>query len=177
MRCITHVSNTPTNNPLEFNGQIELNDGRPSPRPDSRITSAVQKILTDAGVQRGTLSIAIVDDETIHRLNRQYLQHDYPTDVLSFNLEPQAGRGSVNGEIIVSFETAERIAPEIGWSPADEILLYVIHGALHLVGMDDATADEQHEMRAAERRYLVEFGLSPDNDGARDAVGARGPDS
>ena len=119
---------------------------------------AAVAILADAGVRHGSLSIAVVDDPTIHRLNREFLQHDDPTDVLSFLLEREGDR--LEGEVIVSADTAIRSATEIGWPSAHELLLYVIHGTLHLVGYDDLEADAQQEMRERERDYLYKIGIS-----------------
>jgi probable rRNA maturation factor len=124
-----------------------------------RLRQAAEAVLRDARIVGGTLSIAVVDDGVIHELNRQYLEHDEPTDVLSFVLESTGGR--LDGEVIVSSTTAMRVATEYGWSPADELLLYVIHGTLHLVGYDDADAASCEAMRGAERRYLALFGLQP----------------
>jgi probable rRNA maturation factor len=108
-------------------------------------------------VGHAQLSIAIVDDATIHELNRRYLEHDYPTDVLSFTLERD--NEHLEGEVIASAETAARSAADYGWSADDELLLYVVHGTLHLVGHDDGTPDERAVMRRLERRYLASFGL------------------
>ncbi len=116
-------------------------------------------IVRDAGVAQGSLSIAIVDDPTIHELNRRYLEHDRPTDVLSFTLERDAER--LEAEVIASHQTAERVAASFGWTAADELLLYVVHGTLHAVGYDDTTAETRAAMRAAERRYLALAGLAP----------------
>jgi probable rRNA maturation factor len=103
------------------------------------------------------VSVAIVDDPTIHRLNRQFLEHDYPTDVLSFALaEPPR----VEGEIIASIDTARREAAEAGWAPEDELLLYAVHGALHLVGYRDKTSAEAAVMRTAERSVLARLGVT-----------------
>ncbi len=124
-----------------------------------RMHQAAEAILRDAGVSDARLSLAIVDDPTIHQLNRRYLEHDYPTDVLSFLLERDADR--LEGEVIVSADTAARSAAEYAWSADDELLLYVIHGTLHLIGHDDATASQRESMRGQERRYLVQFGLEP----------------
>jgi probable rRNA maturation factor len=130
----------------------------------ARLTRAAEAILRDAGIEQAQLSIAIVDDATIHALNRQFLAHDYPTDVLSFALEQ--GPGSLEGEVVASAETAVRSAADFGWEPQDELLLYVIHGALHLVGHDDATDEDRRAMRAAEGRYLALFSLPPRAAGA-----------
>jgi probable rRNA maturation factor len=103
------------------------------------------------------VSIAIVDDPTIHRLNRQFLEHDYPTDVLSFALaEPP----QLEGEIVASIDTARREAVAAGWSPDDELLLYAVHGALHLVGHDDHDPGDAAAMRTAERSVLARLGVA-----------------
>ena len=127
------------------------------PIDETPLRRAVRMILHDASIPEATVSLAIVDDPTIRRLNREYLRHDHATDVLSFLLEREEHR--LEGEVVVSAETAERVAPQFGWSPADELLLYVIHGTLHLVDYDDQTPDERSAMRAQEQAYLARFGL------------------
>jgi probable rRNA maturation factor len=140
--------------------QIEiLSETFPDAGSDARLKQAAAAIFQEALVERATLSIAIVDDPTIHGLNRQFLEHDHPTDVLSFLLERD--KGSLEGEVIVSLDTAARRSAEFGWSAADELLLYVIHGTLHLVGYDDQVEAARGEMRAAERRILAIFGIEP----------------
>ena len=122
------------------------------PVDQDRLQRIVTSILQDAGVQQGEISIAVVDDPTIHQLNRQYLDHYYPTDVLSFVLDRDDD--VLNGEIIVSGETAIANAKDYDLKPEDELLLYVIHGTLHLIGLDDKTDEGRAEMRAREDVYL-----------------------
>ena len=124
-----------------------------------RLWRAVQAILADARITRGEVSIAIVDDARMHELNRRYLNHDYPTDVLSFVLARDGER--LDGQIIASFDYAAREAARYGWNADDELLLYAIHGALHLAGYDDSSPETKREMRAAEKKYLAQFGLTP----------------
>lgn len=124
---------------------------------EQRLRHAVEKVVADAGYDPVTISVAIVDDDTMHTLNRRHLDHDYPTDVLSFVLE-QHGK-QLDGEIIASADYAERESVEYGWSPQEELLLYVIHGALHLVGFDDQDQRSLAEMRRKERHYLCECGV------------------
>ena len=123
----------------------------------ARLKKVARAVLRDAGVLGGSLSIAIVDDAAIRELNKKYLDHDYATDVLSFPLSRNAGR--LEGEVVASAETAARVAARFGWKPADELLLYVVHGALHLVGYDDRTVKARAQMQAAQRRYLAALGL------------------
>jgi probable rRNA maturation factor len=116
------------------------------------LCKAVQKIVAEADYDFAEISIAVVDDPTIHELNRQYLEHDYATDCLSFVLE--ASDEHLVGEIVLSADTAERNAAEYKQSAADEILLYAIHGALHLVGLDDTSPKLASKMREAEQAHL-----------------------
>ncbi len=140
--------------------RIEIADEQESHVVDyDRLISVVREILSDAGYLQGEVSIAIVTDEAMHELNRQYLQHDYPTDVLSFVLEVSEQR--LDGQLIVSADYAAREALTFGWTLDDELLLYTIHGALHLVGYDDLEPELKAEMRVQERNYLARFGLTP----------------
>lgn len=125
---------------------------------EPELVAAVQCVLNDSKFSSSNVSIAVVDDATIHELNRRYLEHDWPTDVLSFVLEEEGEH--LEGEIIVSADTAAASAAEFGWSPAAELLLYVLHGALHLVGYCDKSPEEGRQMRTAEAHYLRQFGLN-----------------
>ena len=126
-----------------------------------RLRAALEAVLSNSGRRQGTISVAIVDDRTIHALNQRHLAHDYPTDVLSFVLEE--GADMIDGEIIVSGERAVATAPAYGWAAEDELLLYVIHGALHLAGFDDKQPADAARMRHQEALHLAAFGLKPHN--------------
>jgi probable rRNA maturation factor len=125
----------------------------------ARLRKAVRDVLREAGILAGWVSLAVLDDRAIRRINRRYLKHDRPTDVLSFLLERSGGY--LEGEVIVSAQRARAVAPQFGWTAADELLLYVIHGALHLVGCEDTTPPARAEMRRRERACLARFGLKP----------------
>jgi len=126
---------------------------------EDRLKEVTRSILTDHDVEQAEISIAVVDDDSIHQINLQFLNHDYSTDVLSFPLERDGNR--LVGEVIVSADTAKTDSNRFGWSPADELLLYVIHGMLHLVGYDDVDREKRRQIRAQEARYLAKFDLSP----------------
>ncbi len=123
----------------------------------AQIELAVQQVLEEAGIVSGEISVAVVDDPTIHQLNIQYLNHDYPTDVISFVLERE--QTHLEGEIIVSVDTAVEVARDYQWDWRQEFLLYVIHGCLHLVGYDDKDPEAKVVMQQAERRHLMKFGI------------------
>jgi probable rRNA maturation factor len=82
----------------------------------------------------------------------------------------ESGTRFLEGQIVVSAETAHRVAFQYGWSSDEELLLYVIHGALHLVGYDDTTEEARRRMRSCERFYLERFGIEAPE---ADASGAR----
>jgi len=127
------------------------------PLDKRRLAGAIRAALASEGVPAARISLAVVDDKTIERLNHRYLQHDGPTDVLSFALgQSESG---LEGEVIVSADTAAAQAPSYGWGAADELLLYVVHGTLHLLGYDDATDGQRRRMRARQRAVLRTFGL------------------
>jgi probable rRNA maturation factor len=151
--------------------QIEITDNQDCLSLDaSYLTEVVRRTLEAEHVAAATLSIAIVDNRTIHELNRDYLQHDYETDVLSFLLEetdetleqPGRPRGfgkNIDGEVIVSAEYAQSLAADYQWEPLHELLLYIVHGVLHLCGYDDLSADELPLMRERERAVFAILGL------------------
>ena len=164
------------------------------PVNEQRLREVARRTLAEEQVAEARISIAVVDDETMRRLNRQYLAHDYATDVLSFLLESEAPSGSdpgrsepprgngkrLEGEVILSVETAERAAVEFRWTSDDEIVLYLVHGLLHLMGYEDETTQERSLMRARETAILSLWNLKPyyaDADGANgDAERSQPPD-
>lgn len=114
-------------------------------------------ILKDESIARAKIGVAVVDDRAIAELHQRYLNDPSPTDVLSFVLERSPKY--LEGEIVVSADTAADTAPNYNWTAADELLLYVIHGALHLAGYDDSTPKKRSIMREKEGKYLARFGL------------------
>jgi len=127
----------------------------------TRLQQAIEWVLGEHQVPQADISLAVIGDAQMHVLNRQHLEHDYPTDVLSF---VYADGDLLEGEVIVSVETAARQAEVYGWKCEDELLLYVIHGTLHLVGHDDHEPESLARMRACEREALLHFGLEPHDD-------------
>ncbi len=127
-----------------------------------RYRAAAGWIANQFGLAELRASISLVDDPTIHELNREHLQHDWPTDVISFVFESVASDAGhrVDGEVIASIDTAARLSQAAGWSPADELLLYVIHGMLHLAGLDDLQPEQRAAMRAAEQACLLALGVA-----------------
>jgi probable rRNA maturation factor len=123
----------------------------------ARMRKAVRTVLAGEGVDDAEISLAFVDNATIQRLNQRYLQHDEPTDVLSFPLSE--GHGRLAGEVVVGAEVARSQAENRGHDLQAELALYVIHGILHLCGHDDAASASRGRMRGRERHYLAALGI------------------
>ena len=123
-----------------------------------RVREIVRVVLEGEQIADAEISLAFVDNPTIHTLNKRYLDHDEPTDVLSFPLsEPNSKK--LAGELVIGVEVAQAQAQERGHDVQTELALYVIHGLLHLCGFDDKSDAAAKEMRARERHYLAALGL------------------
>ena len=122
------------------------------------LKAAATAVLEGEGVAAADVTLAFVNSPHIHRLNKQFLDHDEPTDVLSFPLsEPNAKK--LQGELVIGAEVALAQAAERGHDEQTELALYVIHGLLHLCGFDDTTIKAARAMRERERHYLGVLGL------------------
>ena len=123
-----------------------------------RMREIVRTLLAGEEIGDFEISLAFVDNETIHVLNKRYLDHDEPTDVLSFPLSDPSAK-KLSGELVIGVEVAKDRAEEMGHAVDAELALYVIHGLLHLCGYDDKKPDREIEMRGRERHWLAHFGL------------------
>ena len=135
------------------------------------LREAVEWTLQSEGIAAAEVSIAVIDDAAIHAVNRDHLQHDYPTDVITFPLsDPSQAVGTpevpLEAEVVISAETACRRAADFDWSPHDELVLYLVHGLLHLAGYDDHTQDDREAMRKREQSVLAHWNLRPRYDDA-----------
>lgn len=116
----------------------------------TEIVARVEDTLRREGVPQAQVNVIFVSDDELLEMNREHLQHDYFTDVITFKLEDDP----LEGEIYISLDRAREQASEYGIGLYDEVKRLAIHGALHLCGYDDATDAEREEMRRLEDRYL-----------------------
>ena len=119
----------------------------------ARMRLIVQTVLQGEDEQDAEISLAFVDNPTIHRLNQRFLKHDEPTDVLSFPLS-ETGAHKLQGELVIGAEVAKEQAAERGHEVDAELALYVIHGLLHLCGYNDHDPQDAELMGERERHYL-----------------------
>lgn len=174
--------------------QIEASEGFGEFGNDEWLEAAVRHGLAGSVPEdaHGQISLALTDDETVRRLNREYRGVDRTTDVLSFSFEhwghwegdddgPQSGEDTPPvwplpedeppplGEIIISVPQAARQAESQGVPLRRELALLIVHGALHLLGHDHYDDGEREAMQALERLALSGiFPDAPDQDGKAD---------
>jgi probable rRNA maturation factor len=129
-----------------------------------RLHKLAMGVLESEGVQ-GPVEVGIVvttDDEVLE-LNRQYLGHDWKTDVLSFGMSGDEDfvtpgeRPAYLGDVAISYDRAAEQAPEFGHSTADEVATLLVHGLLHLLGYDDAEDGERERMHTRQNELIANF--------------------
>lgn len=140
-------------------------DGEPDPDGEALtgwLRNRMCQIAEHAGVHTGTVSIAIVDDAAMAGLHREHLGKSGPTDVLTFDLSEGAAPGRpVDVDIVINHDEAARRAARRGHDTALELLLYAVHGLLHVSGHDDRDPVAAVRMHRREDELLVLIGLPP----------------
>lgn len=129
----------------------------------SWLAGLVRRALVSEGVGAAEVAVLLGDDRRIAALHGEWLDDATPTDVITFDLSDPPGApggdGVLRGDIVVSTETAVRMAAEAGWSARLETAYYVLHGVLHLAGYDDLSPGPRRSMRRRERTLLESLGL------------------
>ena len=123
-------------------------------RGTRKFKTLVNKIINDAGKITGDINFIITSDNYLRTINNQFLNHNYFTDVISFNYSSE---NIVAGEIYISEDTVRRNSIEYNVNFDNEMLRVMIHGILHLAGYNDATEAEKHKMTRLEDKWLKLF--------------------
>jgi len=117
------------------------------------LSAAVKAAMADHPFRN--ISIALVDDDTMASLHERFLGDGRSTDVITFDLRDNPEDPMLEGEIVISTDTARRQARKYRTSEADELLRYAVHGALHLQGHDDRNTIQRRRMKKEEDRILA----------------------
>jgi probable rRNA maturation factor len=133
---------------MEIDVQVHLDEGAGLPVTTPEVEHAVRAVLAAEGVAEAEVSVAVVSDGEIARLNQEYLSHEGPTDVITFPLHRPGG--APLGDIYIGGEQARRQAADAGVPLREEILRLAIHGTLHVLGYDHPEGSE----RAGSPMYL-----------------------
>jgi len=126
----------------------------------------VRAMLAAMKWEKAALSIMLVTDSEIRKINKKHLSHDWATDVISFGqlddsgVETLVGGRPFLGDIVISVPTARRNAVEYGNSLLYEICFYVCHGILHIAGFDDSTKKERQRMLVIQAALLEDAGIN-----------------
>ena len=123
------------------------------PKIKKRETTAwIKQVAQSYGKKVGDIGYMFVDDEKILEVNREYLQHDYYTDIITFDY---CEDDELTGDLVISLDTVRTNAELFGKTYEEELYRVIIHGVLHLIGINDKGPGEREIMEAAENKALA----------------------
>lgn len=117
----------------------------------TKIKQWIKQVIEAKGKITGNITYIFCDDEYLLEVNKQYLQHDYYTDVITFDY---VENDLISGDIFISTDRVRENALAFGSSETEELHRVIIHGALHLLGLKDKSEKEASQMRQAENEAL-----------------------
>ncbi len=126
--------------------------------PDIRkrkVTAWIKAVAASYGKKVGEIGYMFVNDEKILEVNREYLGHDYYTDIITFDYDEG---DTLNGDLVISLDTVRSNAQQLGKDYSEELHRVIIHGILHLCGINDKGPGEREVMEAAEDKALSMLG-------------------
>ncbi len=129
-------------------GLLDLNE--------AKVTAWIRAVAAEYGKRVGDITYIFCDDERILEVNKEFLQHDYYTDIITFDY---SSGNMIAGDIFISLDTVKSNAEEVGTTFADELNRILIHGVLHLTGQEDKTPETRAEMTRKEDKALVMYNL------------------
>ncbi|WP_319500282.1 rRNA maturation RNase YbeY [uncultured Draconibacterium sp.] len=115
------------------------------------LKNQIENLVVNEKFELGELTIVYCSDEFLLDMNKQYLDHDYYTDIITFDY---VEKNVISGDLFISLDRVNENAEKYGISQLKELYRVVLHGVLHLVGYKDKTDDEQDEMTKMEEFYL-----------------------
>ncbi len=122
-----------------------------------KIHYLVGKLKKDLNFEISSLNINFIDSKNILEINKIYLKHNFTTDIITFNYT--GDNNNLDGEIFISIDDAETNARKYKATFNQEIKRLIIHGILHLLGLEDNTKSQKLKMRSLENKYLNKFGF------------------
>lgn len=126
--------------------------------PDKRRTAEwLRRVAEEEGYTLGDVNYIFCSAERLLEMNRQFLGHDYFTDVITFDYSDRKGERTVSGDIFIDVETVADNARIYSATKTDEMRRVVVHGVLHLCGQKDKTPRAERQMHRKEDKYLSMF--------------------
>ena len=123
----------------------------------SHITKYINSLIINEIKESGDISVIFCSDDYLLEMNKQYLSHDYYTDIITFDYVEE---NIISGDLFISFDRINDNAKQLNIELVREVYRVVFHGVLHLVGYNDKTDDEQNVMTEKENFYLSEVDFS-----------------
>ncbi|MDY6800405.1 MAG: rRNA maturation RNase YbeY [Bacteroidota bacterium] len=117
----------------------------------NHIKSWIISAIQNENYVPGKINFIFTSDKYLLNINKQYLSHNYFTDIITFN---DVQENIINGDIFISLETVKNNSSRFGVSFDEELCRVMIHGIMHLIGYDDQTEEQKSEMRKKENEYL-----------------------
>jgi len=118
---------------------------------DKKIFDKINRMIFEEKKEEGELSFVFCSDDYLLKMNKDYLQHDYFTDVITFDYTEN---NIISGDIFISIDRIKENAKRFNVTFEEELQRVMIHGILHLIGYNDKTEEEQSEMTEKENKYL-----------------------
>ncbi|MBR6375690.1 MAG: rRNA maturation RNase YbeY [Alloprevotella sp.] len=119
-----------------------------------KVSAWIHLVAADYGLKVADISYIFCDDEKILEVNRQFLQHDYYTDIITFSYSTEH---FISGDLFISLDTVRSNAELVGATYEEELHRVIIHGILHLCGLNDKGPGEREQMEAAENKALKSY--------------------
>lgn len=116
-----------------------------------KVAAWIKAVAASYGRKTGDIGYMFVSDEKILEVNREYLGHDYYTDIITFDYDEG---DTISGDLVISLDTVRTNAEKFGMAYSDELHRVIIHGILHLCGINDKAPGERELMEAAENKAL-----------------------
>ena len=123
---------------------------------ERKVTRWIRAVAADYGFSVGNINYVFCSDERELAVNREFLRHDYYTDVITFDYSTAQ---TLNGDIFISLDTVRSNAEMVGTSFDHELMRILIHGVLHLTGQGDKTPETKAEMTAKEEKALKKLSI------------------
>jgi probable rRNA maturation factor len=120
---------------------------------ETEMNRKIELVFEDSYFKLEQLQITFLTDDSLLEINKEFLQHDYYTDIITFDYSEVESK--VDGELFISVERVEENAIEFKENFENEIQRVILHGCLHLCGMNDQSEEEKNEMRKKENYYLI----------------------
>lgn len=121
---------------------------------ERKVSRWIRAVAADYGFAVGNITYIFCSDERELEVNRQFLGHDYYTDVITFDYSTAS---TLNGDIFISLDTVKSNAEMVGVRFEEELLRIIIHGVLHLTGQGDKTPETKAQMTAKEEKALAKL--------------------